>query len=331
MFDMFRNRKVLVAGGAGFVGINLINRLLESGASISATLHNKPAVIKDKKIRYLKCDLTKTKDCAQAVDGVDYVFMCAADTSGAAVMEKTPLVHVTPNVVMNTLMLEAAYEAGVQKFLFISSNTVYPTAEHSVKEDEMIPGQLFEKYFCVGWMKQFTEVLCRIYAEKIKKPMNTIVVRPANIYGPNDDFEWETSHVLPALIRKVVERHNPIEVWGDGNDIKDFIYIDDFVEGILLAMEKLDTFIPVNIATGVPCSIREALDAILQADEYIDANIVFNGTKPTMIPKRLIDTTRAKQLLDFEAGTSIIEGIKKTVYWYRQTRGLAKPKNVTNH
>jgi GDP-L-fucose synthase len=293
-------------------------------------LHDKPEVIKDKRIRYLKCDLTKTKDCAQAVKGTEYVFMCAASTSGAAVMEKTPLVHVTPNILMNTLMLEAAYEAGIQKFLFISSNTVYPVVEHSVKEEEMIHGKLFEKYFCVGWMKQFTEVLCQMYAEKIKKTMKTVVVRPANIYGPNDDFEWETSHVLPALIRKVVERHNPIEVWGDGNDIKDFIYIDDFVEGILSAMEKLDTFLPVNIATGVSCSIKQALDAILQADEYMDANIVFNSTKPTMIPKRLIDTTRAKQLFGFEAGTSLIEGIKKTVDWYRQTRGLAKRKSVSS-
>ena len=122
MYDMFRNSKVLVAGGAGFVGVNLITRLLELGASITATLHNKPAVINDKRIRYLKCDLTKTEDCAQAVKDADYVFMCAANTSGADVMEKSPLAHVTPNVVMNTLMLEAAYEAGVQKFLFISSN-----------------------------------------------------------------------------------------------------------------------------------------------------------------------------------------------------------------
>jgi len=327
---MFKDKKVLVAGGAGFVGTNLILKLLSLDVSIRATLHKKDVVIDNGRIEYIRCDLTKREDCQRAVEGIDYVFMCAANTSGAAVMEKTPLVHVTGNVVMNTLMLEAAYEAGVQKYLFISSNTVYPVADYPVKEDEMTPGQLFEKYFCVGWMKQFSEVLCRMYAEKIKKTMNTVVVRPANIYGPNDDFEWETSHVLPALIRKVIERHDPIEVWGDGNDIKDFIYIDDFVEGILLAMEKLDTFVPVNIATGVPCSIRQALDAILQADEYISANVVFNSSKPTMIPKRLIDTTKAKQLLGFEAKTSIVEGIKKTVDWYRQTQGLARPRSVTN-
>ena len=324
MFEMFRNSKVLVAGGAGFVGVNLIKRLLELGAEVTATLHKKPAVIDDEHIEYIRCDLTEREDCHRAVEGVDYVFMCAANTSGAAVMEKTPLVHVTGNVVMNTLMLEAAYKAGVKKFLFISSNTVYPVADYPVKEDEMIPGQLFEKYFCVGWMKQFTEVLCQMYAEKIQKVMNTVVVRPANIYGPNDDFEWETSHVLPALIRKVVERHKPIEVWGDGNDIKDFIYIDDFVEGMLLAAERIETFAPVNIATSVPCSIKQALQAMLEADDYTDAKIVFDSSKPTMIPKRLIDTTKAKQLLGFAAKTPLAEGIKKTVDWYRQTRGLVR-------
>jgi GDP-L-fucose synthase len=149
--------------------------------------------------------------------------------------------------------------------------------------------------------------------------MQTVVVRPANIYGPDDDFEWETSHVLPALIRKVVERHDPTEVWGDGNDIKDFIFIDDFIEGMLFAMEKIETFEPINIATGVPCSVRHALEAILKAADYTGAEIVFNNSKPTMIPTRLIDATRAKELLGFEARTPLAEGIRKTVDWYKRT------------
>jgi GDP-L-fucose synthase len=229
-----------------------------------------------------------------------------------------PLVHVTPNVVMNTLALEAAYKAGVKKFLFISSNTVYPDVDHPVREDEMMSGELFEKYFCVAWMKRFSEILCRMYAEKIKKPMMTVVVRPANIYGPYDDFEWATSHVVPALIRKVVERHSPLEVWGDGSDVKDLIYVDDFIDGMLLAMEKINQFDPVNIATGRPCSIKDVLNAILEVDGFADAKIVFNTSKPTMIPKRLIDVTKAKKLLGFEAKTSLKDGIKKTVQWYRE-------------
>ncbi|MFC1594561.1 NAD-dependent epimerase/dehydratase family protein [Candidatus Omnitrophota bacterium] len=315
---MFKNKKILVAGGAGFVGVNLIGRLLELGADVRATLHSKPAVLNDSRISYIQCDLTKSEDCARAVKGVQLVFMAAANTSGAAVMAKTPLVHVTPNVIMNTLLLDAAYQEGVEKFLFISSNTVYPSTDYPVQEDEMLRGELFEKYFCVGWMKRFTEILCQMYAEKIKNPMSTVVVRPANIFGPYDDFEWETSHVIPALIRKVVERHDPIEVWGDGSDIKDLIFIDDFIQGMLLAMEKIDTFDPINIGTGRPMSIQEALQAILKVDDYRDAKIAFNASKPTMIPKRLIDVSKAKKLLGFQAKTSFEEGAQKTIQWYRQ-------------
>ncbi|MFH1718671.1 MAG: NAD-dependent epimerase/dehydratase family protein [Planctomycetota bacterium] len=314
---MFENKKVLVAGGTGFVGVNLVNRLLSLGADVRATVHRKPAVIDDDRIEYITCDLMEKEGCRRAAEGADYVFMCAANTSGAAVMAKTPLVHVTPNILMNTLLLDAAYSAGVKKFLFISSNTVYPAVDHPVKEDEMVPGEVFEKYYCVAWMKQFSEVLCRMYAEKIPRPMKTIVVRPANIYGPYDDFEWETSHVLPALMRKVVERHDPIQVWGDGNDVKDFIYIDDFIDGMLLAMEKIETFEPVNIASGVPCTIKQALQAMLEADGYTAARIVFDASKPTMIPIRLIDASTARRVLGFDAGTPIAEGLKRTIQWYR--------------
>jgi len=315
---MYENKKVLVAGGTGFVGVNLINRLLSLGADVRATVHNKPAVIDDDRIEYITCDLMEKDDCRRAAEGVDYVFMCAANTSGAAVMAKTPLVHVTPNILMNTLLLDAAYSAGVNKLLFISSNTVYPAVDHPVTEEEMVPGDVFEKYFCVAWMKQFTEVLCRMYAEKIPRPMKTVVVRPANIYGPYDDFEWETSHVLPALMRKVVERHDPIQVWGDGNDVKDFIYIDDFIDGMLLAMERIENFEPVNIASGVPCTIKQALQAMLEADGYTDARISFDASKPTMIPIRLIDASMARRVLGFEARTPMAEGLKRTIQWYRQ-------------
>ena len=316
---MFANKKVLVAGGAGFVGVNFINRLLSLGADVRANIHNKAPVIKDDRIEYVTCDLTVKEDCQRVIDGIEYVFMCAANTSGAGIIAKTLLGLVTPNVLMNTLVLDTAYRAGVKKFLWLSSNVVYPAVDHPVKEDEMVPGNVFEKYYYAAWMKQFAEVLCRMYAEDNEQSMKVVVVRPANIYGPYDDFDWETSHVLPALMRKVIERHGPIEVWGDGNDIKDFIYIDDFITGAMLVMEKIDSFDPVNIASGVPCSIKQALQTMLKADGYTDAEIVFNSSKPTMIPKRLLDTTKARQLLGFEAKTSISEGLKKTIDWYRKT------------
>lgn len=315
---MFENAKVLVTGGSGFVGVNLIKRLLALGAQVTATLHNKDAVLKDERIRYIRGDLRLQADCQQAVEGMDYVFMCAANTSGAAVMAKTPLAHLTPNVLMNISMLEAAYLAGVKKFLFISSNTVYPLTDYPVKESD-ITNEFYEKYFIVAWMKRFTEIVCEMYATKIAKPMKVCVVRPANIYGEFDDFEWETSHVIPALIRKVVERHDPLEVWGDGNDLKEFIYVEDFIDGMLLAMEKLDGFDPINIAVGKPCTVRDVLATLLKIDGYGNAKIIYNASMPSMIPKRLIDVRKAQSLLGFHANTSLEHGLAKTVTWYRST------------
>lgn len=315
---MFSNKNILITGGAGFVGSNLILRLLDEGANIRATLHNKDAKIKDDRVDYVFCNLQDPKDCKKVCQDMDYVFLCAANTSGAAVMEKTPLVHLTPNIIMNTLMLEAAYAADVKKVLFISTSTVYPVTDYPVKEND-VTNEFFEKYFIVAWMKRFSEIICEMYSTRINKPMQTIVVRPANIYGPYDDFEWETSHVLPALIRKVVERQDPIEVWGDGKDIKDFIYIDDIIDGILLATEKINSFDVVNIASGNQYCLRDLLDIIIRLDGYENAPLVFDATKPTMIPKRLIDPTKARKLLDFKAKTPIEKGLKETIDWYRST------------
>ncbi len=321
---MFKNANILVTGGSGFVGVNLIKRLLDLGANVTATLHRKDPVLEDECIQYVRGDLRRQEDCATAVQGSDYVFMCAANTSGAAVMAKTPLAHLTPNVLMNVSMLDAAYQAGVKKFLFISSNTVYPLTDFPVKEDD-VTNEFYEKYFIVAWMKRFTEIVCEMYATKIAKPMKVCVVRPANIYGEFDDFEWETSHVIPALIRKVVERHDPLEVWGDGKDLKEFIYIQDFIDGMLLAMEKIESFDPVNIATNHPCTVQDVLSALLKIDGYDGANIVFNTSKPSMIPQRLIDISKAKTQLGFQPRVSLEDGLRRTVAWYRGTLHEKQP------
>lgn len=321
MNQFFKKKKVLVAGGAGFIGTNLISKLLQTGAKIRATVHKKPPQVKFSKVEFIKADLTKSSDCKKVVEGIDYVFMCAANTSGAAVIEKTPLAHVTPNVIMNSLMLEAAHKAGVKKFLFISSNTVYPLTDYAVKEED-VNHTLYEKYFPVGWMKLFTEKMCEMYSTKIKNLMTTIVVRPGNIYGPYDDFDEESSHVIPALIKKAVERHRPLEVWGKGYDIKDFIYVEDLVEGLILAMEKINQFDLINMGGGQPISIRHVIKTILKADNFKNPKIVFNDSKPTMIPIRLININKAKKILNFTPKTSLKTGIKKTVDWYKLSRNV---------
>ena len=319
---MFKNANVLVAGGTGFVGVNLIVRLLSLGANVRATLHKKDAVITDTRIEHIKCDLLDMEHCRKAVKDIDYAFLCAANTSGAAVIATTPLVHVTPNIIMNSQMLEAAYFAKVKKFIWLSSNAAYPpTGDRLVKEEEMFDGDPYDTYFGVGWMKRYTEILCRLYSEKLKDRMTTVVLRPSNIYGPYDKFNPATSHMMAATIRKVVERQNPIKVWGTGDDIRDLIYIDDFIDAMILATEKIETFDPINIGYGKGYSIKEILQMCIDVDGFTDAVVEYDLFKPSMIPVRLIDVEKAKRLLDFEARTDIRKGIRKTMEWYKTNSG----------
>ena len=320
--NFFTGKRILVTGGAGFVGSNLLCALLAAGAKPRATLHKTQPAFKSPGIEYIMTDLLQAEDCAACCQDMDIVCHCAAVTSGAAVIEEKPLSHLTPNVIMNTKLLEASHAAGVGQFMFISSNTVYPVTEHAVKEDEAC-GEFFEKYFIVGWMKYFTEQVCAMYATKIKKPMATLVLRPANLYGPGDNFDWETSHVLPALIRKVVERMDPVPVWGDGKDVKDFLYIDDFVTGALLALEwqakqnRPNAHDVFNIASGRGSCLRDLLAIILELDGFTQADVVFDASKPTMIPRRIVNAEKAARVFGWEPKTDIKTGLAKTIEWYR--------------
>ena len=308
------------------MGVNLIKRLLDEGADIRATLHINKPVLNDNRIEYFYGDLRIEENCQKAVTGVDYVFMCAANTSGAKVMATTPLVHLTPNILMNMQMLQAAYTARVKKFLFISTNAVYPLTDFPVKESD-VTNEFYESYHIVAWMKRFTEIVCEMYSNRIKEPMKTIVVRPGNLYGPYDKFDWEKSKVIPAIMRRAIERHDPFEVWGDGMDLKDFLYIDDCIDGLMLAMEKLEEFEPINVASGIPVTIRDVLTQILKSADYDDADVQYDSSKPTMIPKRMIDISLAKEKLGFEPKVSLQEGIRRTVQWYKEYYKNSSPED----
>jgi len=316
--NFYRDKNVLVTGSSGFVGTHLVQELLGLGARVRGTIHQKQPQLAEEGAEYVQCDLTRLDDCFEVTRGMDYVFMGAANSSGAEVMEKTPLMHLTPNVVMNAQMLAAAYENGLEKFCFISSNTVYPLTNFAVKESDA-KYEFFEKYFVVGWMKRFSEIMCEMYSERIKKPMKTVVVRPGNLYGPFDKYTWKESKVTAALIRRAVERHDPFVVWGDGLDLKDFLYIEDFIEGLLYAFEHLDYYEPVNIASGQPVTIRQVLKAVLEASGYEDAPVNYDASKPTMIPNRMINIDRIRELTEWEPRTTIEEGVSKTVQWYQTT------------
>ncbi len=247
-------------------------------------------------------------------DGMEYVFLCAANTSGAHAIATQPLIHVTDNLVMNARMFEASKE--VDRCLFISSSTVYPATDYPVNEGEAFVGDPHPSYFGSAWMKRYCEKLAEFYCDKYG--CQIAVVRPTNVYGPFDKFDFATSHVLPALVRRAVEKQNPFEVWGDGSEVRDFIYVGDMVDGMLRAMESWSGFDPVNVGSGTPVTIKDALQIILRSAQHDDAKVVYDSSKPTTIPVRLVDLTKAKRELEFHARCSLEDGLEKTVKWYQE-------------
>jgi len=319
--SFYDSKTVLVAGSTGLIGANLIEALLETGAKIRATLHEDPAVIDDDRIEYVTVDLKTQEGCTTALRGADFAFLCAADTSGAAVMVNNPMAQITGNVLINTFFFEAAVLEKLERLLFISSSAVYPDADYPVKEHEGFDGDPFETYFGVAWMKRYAEKLITFYHRRYG--LKSAIVRPSNVYGPYDKFDPERSHVLPALIRRADSGENPLKVWGAGDEVRDFIYATDFVRGLLLAMEKCADAEPVNIASGRLTTIKECAEIIVREGGITDTRLEFDPSKPTTIPYRAVYTEDGNRRLGFKTEVSLEDGLRKTIEWYRANGGEA--------
>jgi len=310
----YKGKVALVTGGTGFVGTHIVQELLRHEARVRVPIHNCPLIIKDERIETIKADLTKYEDCLAVVDGVDYIFHAAGCVDSAAA--GTLMAGITTNLVLTAQMLQAAWEENVERFLLFSSSTGYPEANYPIKEEEMWTGPTHPTYFGYGWMKRYLERLSEFVASKSK--MKISIIRPTAVYGRWDNFDLRTCHVIPALIRKAVERYDPYEVWGSGEEVRDFLHISDFARACLLMLEKYATGDPVNIGYGKVVTVKDIVLTILKVAGNEKAEVIFDSTKPTTIPYRAVDTTKAKKILDFEPWISLEEGLTDTVNWYIQ-------------
>ena len=318
MSGFYNNKVVLVTGGTGFVGTHFVQQLLEKDARVRITIHQRPPIVRDSRIETVPADLTRLEDCLTAVRGVDYVFHAAGAVSAAAVTTSNPISAITTNLILTVRMLEAACTAEVERFLLFSSSTGYPVTEYPVKEDEMWTGPTHPSYFGYGWMRRYLERIGEFVASRTG--IKIALVRPTAVYGPWDDFNPVTSHVIPALIRRAVNREDPYVVWGTGDEVRDFLHITDLVRGCLLMMEKYATCDPVNIGYGKVVTIKEIVAAILKAAGHEKATVEFDASKPTTIPIRMVDMSKARRLLGFEPKITLSDGIEDTVKWYAEKR-----------
>lgn len=316
----YEGRKVLVTGGSGFVGIHIVQELLKQGAHVRVPLHERPMPMELEGVETMEADLTNAGDCQRVMDGVDYVFHAAGSVAAAGVTVTNPMSAITGNLILTARVLEAVMSSKAKGILIFSSGvTAYPQTEHAVKEDEMWTAPPPDIYFGYGWMRRYLELMGEFVAQKSE--MGVAICRPTAVYGRFDNFDPKRSHFIPALIRRAVEKEDPYVVWGTGEEMRDILHVTDLARGCLLLLEKHAKCDPVNIGYGQATKVREVVEIILKASGHDGAKVEFDATKPTTIPVRMVDTSKAKSLLGFESSVSLEEGIADMIGWYRETIG----------
>lgn len=320
-----KSAKILITGGSGLVGQNLTNKLVADGyTNLRVHLHSRNVREKHSTVEYVRGNLTEYDSCLAITKDIDVVVHAAASTSNAVDTVQDPLAHVTPNVAMNNFLIDSAYRNKVKKYIFISSNTVYPPkGDLPVEETDFLFDAPYPVYFPVGWMKRYAEVQCELYAKYLPNPMLTVVVRPSNLFGPHDKYDFAKCHVTPATIRKVADNLNPIPIWGDGSELRDLLYIDDFVEAVQLIMEKQESYEVYNVGSNKVYSVNEVLDTM---KSLVGNNnpVEYVKGKPSMIPVRKISSDKIKNQLGWEAITSLEDGLIKSYRWYLEHKSEFK-------
>ena len=316
----YRDKKCLVTGGTGFIGSHIVDELLEAGAKVRVPLHVRKLHRQDGRIEAVNADLTRPEQTLKCCANIDYVFHAAGNVGAAGVSKNHILQSIALNLTVTSNVLQAAADAGVQRILLFSSSTAYPPAQHPVKEEELWSGEPYAPYHGYAWMRRYIEKLGEyVHASS---DMNVAVVRPGAVYGPRDNFDLETCHVVPALIRKVIEGWNPLQVWGDGKEVRDLLHVRDLAQGSLLTLDNKADCDPINVAYGSGITVRDLVDAILQEAGNPSLQIVFDSNKPSALPIRLIDTEKAERELGFRPKVKIHEGIRNTIDWYKSAHGF---------
>jgi len=307
----WKGKKILLTGGAGFLGSFIHEKLLERGVNEE-----------DVRIpRSKELDLRIWENCLKAVKGIDIVIHLAARVGGIGFNRKYPATLFYDNAIMGIQLMEAARKKGVKKFVAVGTVCAYPKFTLvPFKEEDLWDGYPEETNAPYGLAKKMLLVQAQAYRQQYG--FNAIYLLPVNLYGPRDNFHLEHSHVIPALIRKMIEARNKGErsvvVWGTGNPSREFLYVEDAAEGILLATERYNKPDPVNLGTGKEIKIRDLVNLIAKLTGY-EGKIIWDTSKPDGQPRRCLDTSKAEREFGFKAKTGFREGLIKTIQWYQKS------------
>jgi GDP-L-fucose synthase len=310
--NFWQSRRVCVTGGAGFLGSFVTEKLRQRGA--------REIFIP----RYPEYDLVQPQDVERVLDDSrpDVIIHLAAHVGGIGANRLHPAEFFYDNLMMGVQLMHQAWKRGVEKFVAIGTVCAYPKyTPVPFREEDLWNGYPEETNAPYGLAKKMLLVQAQAYRQQYG--FNAIFLLPVNLYGPRDNFDLESSHVIPALIRKCIEAQESgqktVQVWGDGSPTREFLYVEDAAEGILLATERYNGPEPVNLGSGFEISIRDLAELVRRLTGF-EGELVWDTSKPNGQPRRALDISRAEKYFGFRAKTNFEEGLRRTIEWYRQHR-----------
>ncbi len=316
---IYKDKKVLVTGGTGLIGRPLVEMLIEQGAKVRIASLDDPSRAHPE-AEFMQVDLTKFENCMKSCKDIDYVFNLVGIKGSPKMSREKPASFFVPVLLFNTNMMEAARQNNVERYLYTSTVGVYHPSEVFYEDDvwKTFPSEN-DKF--PGWAKRMGELQAETY--KLQYGWDKIaIVRPANVYGPYDNFDPENAMVIPSLIKRAVDGENPFVAWGDGSPIRDFIHARDVARGMLLALEKCPgPENPINLGSGTGYTIKELVEIIISNLDN-KPQIVWDTSKPSGDKKRLMDISRAKSLIEWEPQISLKEGVREVMDWYKQNKDI---------
>lgn len=311
-------KTILVTGGGGFIGRAVVDNLFNTRHVPAANIIV-PRSAADDLRQYQNCERLFT------THNIDVVIHLAAKVGGVGFSQKFPATQYYQNILVDLNVVEAANHAGIEKIVLVSSACAYPRdAPYPLKETSLWSGLPQETNRAYGIAKRLLTIQAEAYRQEYGLP--AVVVIPNNAYGPGDNFDPEYSHVIPSIIRQCSAGADPLFVWGDGTPTRDFLYVKDFAEGVILAAERLSPGEPVNLGSGTETSISE-LVALIQKLTGHSGQIVFDRSRPNGQPRRRVDISRARELLGFTPRYSLEAGLRETIAWYQTTLTSSPPQS----
>jgi len=309
----FKDKRIVVTGGSGFVGTHYIEELLHRGANVVTHTHEEPLQIQDDRIEVIEnVNLERYEDAVKLVDGADYVVHSAGKICHPSNVSNDFQVALNQIAVI-TNVLEASYKSNVKGLVDVNSSTGYPDRRYPITEDEYWDDEPYISYYGYGWMRRYREKVMEHCSHLTD--MKIGICRGTAIFGPHDNFDLKTCHVVPALIKRVLSGEDPFVVWGSPDIVRDFLYVKDVVNGALLVLEKGKSMRPYNLGYGTTITIGEIVDTILKVTGK-NPKVEWDNSKPTTIPFRSCSTERIQKELGFKPNYTFENGIEETVEWF---------------